>query len=679
MSAERPPQQLETVPSSSSSTGVGVDRAQPLASDDADGGDSMHTARSDQNFSSAASASSSSLSSSKVNGLPPTKRPRTTINKIRIREEALQATGLDDLSGAARNFYGGHSGHLHWLEGTRVLAFAGNYYPDRVGGATPKSLPFIYEIDVSTSPARIVETINYARREVGENGNEDAPGPGQEQGRGRSAQSGGPRPGGSASSPRPGSQGWPHGEPHPQIMGAASAVWRRRVVFFGGGSPIDVNKINNDVTSFSIETKQWESFFRASVHAASNRHCIPGESFPRPRQGQRATVFQDRLFVFGGRESTIGRRRRAQREDGQEEEEDDGCRNDLWSFDLVQAQEYGETSTRRTTGTGSCSSTTGTTSASSMHASSSSASASLWKREEASGQVPPSRVWHASCDSTNGRWLVCAGSRWNFDKPEDERETHQFRQLFCLHLAERRWEEIRTQSIPPWVTAGCLVATGREILLFGGCKPQEVGPGGIRWQALTDESEETGWRSWYSHVGRDAFVFDAHERNWSPCVCEVSCDTQALWRSHFSAVFVPPTNQIFLFGGSRYFCGEYFHDLLVLDLPSAAGRHLPDRNASGVLFPGYVWNRWKGVLGRLRGLHATGDLDDDRMREVFQHLRQINREEDEESQEDEGAQEDVGPPERAPEADDNVNDVMEDAEDGVDEDESSDDGGDQAP
>ena len=43
-----------------------------------------------------------------------------------------------------------------------------------------------------------------------------------------------------------------------------------------------------------------------------------------------------------------------------------------------------------------------------------------------------------------------------------------------------------------------------------------------------------------------------------------------LRRSHFAATYVPTTRQILVFGGSRYFCGEYFHDLLTIALPDAA-------------------------------------------------------------------------------------------------------------
>lgn len=43
-------------------------------------------------------------------------------------------------------------------------------------------------------------------------------------------------------------------------------------------------------------------------------------------------------------------------------------------------------------------------------------------------------------------------------------------------------------------------------------------------------------------------------------------------RSHFAAVFVPPRRSVLVFGGSRYFTGEYFHDLLELKLPSEGRR-----------------------------------------------------------------------------------------------------------
>ena len=48
--------------------------------------------------------------------------------------------------------------------------------------------------------------------------------------------------------------------------------------------------------------------------------------------------------------------------------------------------------------------------------------------------APAPRVWYASCESANGRWLVCGGSLWDFRMPTEAQEIRQFQDLYCLHL-----------------------------------------------------------------------------------------------------------------------------------------------------------------------------------------------------------------------------------------------------
>ena len=146
------------------------------------------------------------------------------ISSMRLREELLQASPLSDLEGPAQHIFGGHSPHLHWLGGTQVLAFAGNFYPDGAGGSTPLDLEYVYEFDVSQTPVRLVDTVHYRAD--------------------------------------PASGRWPHGAPHPQIMGAASAVWNCKVIFFGGGSPMNPQKINNQVTQFDILARRWHTLWK---------------------------------------------------------------------------------------------------------------------------------------------------------------------------------------------------------------------------------------------------------------------------------------------------------------------------------------------------------------------------------------------------------------------------------
>ena len=116
-----------------------------------------------------------------------------------------------------------------------------------------------------------------------------------------------------------------HGKPHPQLMGAASAVWQKKVVFFGGGSPIDRESISSDVTTFDIAEKKWETLFHISEAC---RNSSADELFPSPRQGIRGIVLEDEFYVFGGRVSHF------QKGHNVHEDEFQGCRNDLWAFNL---------------------------------------------------------------------------------------------------------------------------------------------------------------------------------------------------------------------------------------------------------------------------------------------------------------------------------------------------------
>jgi len=530
-----------------------------------------------------------------------TASPSQQAHKIRIREELLQQGGLGNADGPAALFFAGHAGHVHWLEGTRVLAFAGSFFRDQVGGGTPYPLPYVYELDVGSIPVRIERTICYARA-----------------------------PDGAAASP------WPHGEPHPQIMGAASAPHDRRVIFFGGGSPIDRTRINNHVTEWSLVERRWTGLWRPALpDARSAAEGEPNVHFPRPRQGIRGTVYDGRFYFFGGREFYEAERpgqRTQQGHRGDQDSHDDseemrrhwkGCKNDLWSFDLE---------LRR------------------------------WRKERTCGQSPAPRVWYQACEASHGRWLITGGSLWEFEYPpggEDSEEVRRYQHIFCLHFDTLTWEQVATDTgtaaLPPWRTAGCLVATGRELLLFGGCRPQEVGAAGITRQALGDEHPLRGWKKWYNdlagqagleatHAGRrgaaaagttEAYVFDSKYAKWHKQLdlFEVSCGKD-LRRSHFDACFVPTVKRIFVFGGSRYFTGEYFHDIITLDLPDAgapppaAAPAAGDPNQGSLVFPGRRWYQLRGQLGRIRGMVATGEVT------RLQYARILEEVEQEDGQDD---------------------------------------------
>ena len=92
-----------------------------------------------------------------------------------------------------------------------------------------------------------------------------------------------------------------------------------------------------------------------------------------------------------------------------------------------------------------------------------------------------------------------------------------YRSLYCLYIKERRWERIDTSSAnlnpPPWNTGGVLVSTGREMLYFGGTKPQEIGERGI--------TSVRNWKDWYADLAQDACVFDTQNLTWGKCEFEV--------------------------------------------------------------------------------------------------------------------------------------------------------------
>lgn len=194
------------------------------------------------------------------------------------------------------------------------------------------------------------------------------------------------------------------------------------------------------------------------------------------------------------------------------------------------------------------------------------------------------------------------------------------------------WVRIETSLSPPWMTAPTLVGTGRELIFLGGCLPQNVGDGGIRWSAVSSDDPETGWKCWYGNLaGRTtsnlgtAWIFDAKSQEWSETShVEVACGSD-LWRSHSSAAFVPTVGKIFIYGGSRYFRGEYFHDLLTIDLPSDKENLKPDLNMNSNVWPGTRLYSLRGQIGRVKGGVGAGELSEEQYMHV---LRQVEGEEE---------------------------------------------------
>lgn len=478
-----------------------------------------------------------------------------------------------------------------------------NFYRDRIGGGTPSPLPFVYEIDVSTVPVRIVWRIDYRKRQrrEGEEGEQRREG---EEGEATDimAEGHGDR------------EYYPHGKPHPQIMGAASAVWRGKVIFFGGGSPLDASKINNSVTTFDIQKRRWETLWEETAQETSLQKRFErneeggGRLFPEKRQGLNGCVYGRKLYIFGGRILTRG-----DRGENGEEVPHKGCKNDLWSFDLIERK---------------------------------------WALENPVGEIPAPRVWYASAPSV-GKWLIIGGSLWDFIMPEDEEEILSYQYLYCLHFPERegdqlRWERVRTQGVPQWVTAGRVVATGREILYLGGTKPQHIGlTGGITMDNVNDRRV---WRKWYASIGngpppkdgrsretetppvsQGAGILDTRTLRWRTesrkgNLLEVSCRDGDLYRSHFAAAYVPPTGQIFIYGGSRYFLGDYFHDLFALDLPKGVHREKEDPNRKSRVSPGGKGvHVWRGQMGRIRGAVANEEVQMEAYIEMVAELKRRYR------------------------------------------------------
>merc|ERR1712232_582798 len=144
-----------------------------------------------------------------------------------------------------------------------------------------------------------------------------------------------------------------------------------------------------------------------------------------------------------------------------------------------------------------------------------------------------------------------------------------------------------------------------------------------------------------------AFVFDSKYTKWhkQPDIFEISCGKD-LRRSHFDSCFVPTVKRIFVFGGSRYFRGEYFHDIITLDLPGSGGNRTPtastvtsssafqgnskstdplqdaDPNESSSVFPGNRWYQLRGQLGRIRGMVAIGEITQTQYQVMLREVEQ---------------------------------------------------------
>jgi len=398
------------------------------------------------------------------------------------------------------------SPHLLWIGGNRLLAIAGGYSPDPVGGAILHPLREVYMLDLPDTSC----------------GSEDGDPCAELRAMRLDCGTAGGR--------------LPNG--HPSMNGAASDFdpVRKTAYFFGGGAPhSDVNSATS-----ALRLQGWE--VGAGDVAPTARWEVvdcPGSAeagqVPCARQGLRGTVCCDEFIIFGGRKL------------GGE------CLNDVWSLDL--------------TGDGGSSS------------SSSGQSAPTWRQLACEGSAPSPRVWYCACQAVHGRWFIYGGSTWQFEEPTEE---HDYCTLYVLDLSERRWSSVdpRPGPQPPWGVAAALVPLGScQLLLLGGTLPHKLGLTGLNAQSLRH------WRTWYNRLDVP-FVYDLGTQEWSERRAAVAPPeehvdpelheqhvAEVYLRSHFAACFVPHRRSVVVFGGSRYFTGEYFNDLLELQLPSSSSQH----------------------------------------------------------------------------------------------------------
>jgi len=426
----------------------------------------------------------------------------------------------------AEGLFAGQAPHLFWVGGNRLLAVSGIYFGDNLGGAEDRSLNEAYAIE-------LLDDVSY------ESGVTSA----------------------AAMTPPPGSRlrctrldtgpGW-----HPSMNGSAGDFdpRRRAAFFFGGGSP---HSTVHNVTS-ALCLRGWDDEARSDrvsqldFSAHWERFVAPEPSeagmAPLARQGVRGVVFGDEFIIFGGR--SLG----------------GGCLDDVWSLDLAEAtfqpqlQEghadvgWERRPTQRTL---------------------------AWRQLVCEGRGPSPRVWYAACHAVYGRWFIYGGSTWAF---ESSLESDDLQAVYILDLAARSWSSVDTQPGPrDSPVASTLVALGNcQMLLLGGTFPCRIGNEGLTRSNLEN------WREWYSRLDMPQ-VFDLGTQTWSGRSAAVAVPplqqpgsenagavedlghevyiSELLLRSHLATAFVPSRRSVIVFGGSRYFTGEYFHDVLELELP----------------------------------------------------------------------------------------------------------------
>lgn len=354
-----------------------------------------------------------------------------------------------------------------------------------------------------------------------------------------------------------------YGEPHPKLHGAAKAALPDgSFLFFGGGNPAGstnlVTRLSahpallrprpnlDEVRAVLDPTAQgatWVAIRQPDGKTslvAPDPSCLPlcwssiqidGGPSPTPRHGLQATVHPETgdFLIFAGRGDA----------------QSPGCFNDFWSLSVSRDQ-------------------------------------GRWTQVTVRGTPPPPKVWYGATTTRSGQWVIYGGSQWQFD--EDSSMDRGV--IYILALQSLTWSSISPAAgspTPELVVACALVESeGSNILVFGGCMPHRLNSV-ARDRATAFEL----CPNWYVPLTQ-VWGFDLAAALTSGTVRwgledaradEVPEPGDTTLRSHLAAVAVPSASgrtgsaasRALVFGGSRYFTGAYFHDLLELrSEPSSA-------------------------------------------------------------------------------------------------------------
>jgi hypothetical protein len=267
---------------------------------------------------------------------------------------------------------------------------------------------------------------------------------------------------------------------------------------------------------------------------------------PSARQGVSGCIAGDRFHVFGGREM------------GGE------CRNDVWALDLEEER---------------------------------------WEEVQCSGTAPLARVWYSAVQMPRS-WIVFNGSAWELEPIQDDLAS-EYRTPYVLDFETYSWSSLPPPppGRPVWVAAKPVAISATEILVLGGYMPHERGI------IPPEQNQMAGWEEWYkSMMEPEILNVDGTWTARNARVSDMPWDTwpthdDILRRSHVSAAFCRARNSVLVFGGSRCFTGEYYHDAVELrltEIPAAERRARALLAQPELQAPRRRYAR--GHLGRLRGL-----------------------------------------------------------------------------